>query len=222
MAKMVKCKTCGAEIAKTAKACPHCGAKQHQVALSICAVIVVVMVIGVIAILAGSGNGGPEVVTDDDQSASQDQQLQDSQDQEDQKQPEEQALDAFGVGQKVKLNDIIVSLVSVTESDGGNYMTPEDGNVFVLCEFEIENNSDRDISVSSMLSFEAYVDDYSTSMSLTAGMSTDKSQLDGAIAAGKKMNGVIGYEVDKGWSNIEVHFTPDFWSRKDIVFEYSK
>lgn len=218
MAKIVKCKTCGAEIAKTAKTCPHCGAKQHQVALSICAVIVVIMVIGVIAILAGGGNRGLEAVADD-QSVSQDQPSQEAQDQE---QPEEQTLDAFGVGQKVKLNDIIVSLVSVTESDGGNYMTPEDGNVFVLCEFEIENNSDRDISVSSMLSFEAYVDDYSTTMSLTAGMSADKSQLDGAIAAGKKMNGVIGYEVEQGWSSIEIRFTPDFWARKDIVFAYSK
>ena len=29
MAKMVKCKTCGADIAKTAKTCPHCGARRR-------------------------------------------------------------------------------------------------------------------------------------------------------------------------------------------------
>ena len=28
MAKMIKCKTCGADIAKSAKICPHCGAKK--------------------------------------------------------------------------------------------------------------------------------------------------------------------------------------------------
>ena len=28
--KMVKCKTCGAEIAKSAKTCPKCGAKQKK------------------------------------------------------------------------------------------------------------------------------------------------------------------------------------------------
>ena len=41
-------------------------------------------------------------------------------------------------------------------------MTPSDGKVYVVFEFEIENNSDRDIAVSSMLSFEAYIDDYAT------------------------------------------------------------
>lgn len=101
-------------------------------------------------------------------------------------------------------------------------MTPTDGNVFIVCEFEIENNSDTDIAVSSIMSFEAYVDDYSTSMNLSAMLSTNQKQLDGSVAAGKKMNGVIGYEVPSGWSTIEVKFTPDFWSGKDIAFTYSK
>lgn len=39
MAKLVRCKTCGAEIAKTARFCPNCGAQQHVGALSACAVI---------------------------------------------------------------------------------------------------------------------------------------------------------------------------------------
>ena len=42
--KIVQCKTCGAEIAKTANRCPKCGARQHQVALSICAIIVVLTI----------------------------------------------------------------------------------------------------------------------------------------------------------------------------------
>lgn len=36
MGKLVKCKSCGAEIAKTAKRCPKCGAQQHIVALTVC------------------------------------------------------------------------------------------------------------------------------------------------------------------------------------------
>lgn len=34
MAKLITCKTCGAQIAKTAKRCPQCGAQQHIVALT--------------------------------------------------------------------------------------------------------------------------------------------------------------------------------------------
>ena len=119
------------------------------------------------------------------------------------------------------MNDVIVSLVGVSENNGGNYMAPQDGNVFIVCEFEIENNSDSDIAVSSLMSFEAYVDDYSTQMNLSAMLSTGKPQLDGTVAPGKKMGGVIGYEAAADWQNIEVRFAPGFWS-KDIVFTYSK
>ena len=115
-----------------------------------------------------------------------------------------------------------MTLVSVKESRGANFMAPSDGKVFLICEFEIENNSNRDIAVSSIASFEAYVDDYSTSMNLSATVSSDKPQLDGSVAAGKKMNGTIGYEVDENWKTIEIRFAPNFWSGKGITFEHNK
>ena len=43
MAKLVKCKTCGNDIAKTAKVCPHCGAKNHR--SGGCGVIIVALLI---------------------------------------------------------------------------------------------------------------------------------------------------------------------------------
>jgi hypothetical protein len=125
----------------------------------------------------------------------------------------------FGIGETVELKDILVTLVGVTISDGGDFNKPSDGNVFLLCEFNIENNSDKDITVSSIISFEAYCDDYSINQSITALLEKgDKNQLDGTVAAGKKMNGVIGYEVSKDWKELEVNFTPDFWSGKAITF----
>lgn len=66
------------------------------------------------------------------------------------------------------------------------------------------------------------MDDYATGMDLSAIMSSGKSQLDGSIAAGKKMNGIIGYSADKGWSSIEVRFRPDFWSGSEFLFTYTK
>lgn len=53
MAKLVRCKTCGAEIAKSAKTCPHCGARQHTAALSLCAVIIVLTIFACVGILSG-------------------------------------------------------------------------------------------------------------------------------------------------------------------------
>lgn len=58
MAKLVKCKTCGSDIAKTARFCPNCGAQQHVGALSACAVIIVISLCAVFAILLKSCSGG--------------------------------------------------------------------------------------------------------------------------------------------------------------------
>lgn len=124
----------------------------------------------------------------------------------------------FNVGDTVSISNIEVTFVSCEESRGSDFFKPSDGNVFLVCEFEIDNKSQSDIAVSSMLSFEAYVDDYSTSSSLTSTVSTDKEQLDGSVAAGKKMSGAIGYEVSDDWKELEIRFTPDFWSGEKITF----
>lgn len=212
--KMSRCKTCGAEIAKSAKVCPRCGAKQKKHTV----LGIFLVVIGIMLLIAAFGGNGdddkPQRVTASN--------------------PPSETISAaptptptsedevFTVGDSVALNDIVVTLVDVSENTGGNYMTPGEGKVFVVCEFRIENNSSKDIAVSSILSFETYVDSYTTNMNLSAMLSSDKPQLDGSIAAGKKMDGVIGYEVDPGWSSIEVRFKPDFWSGNEFLFTYSK
>lgn len=212
MAKIVRCKTCGAEIAKSAKVCPKCGAKQKKhIVLGVILVIFGILLISA-AIGGGSDDGEPKKVVDSTPVQSQD---------EDNNSAEPEKT-TFGVGEQVSLNDVVVTMNNVTESNGSQFNKPTDGNTFILCEFTIENNSEKDLAVSSLMCFEAYVDDYSTSMSLSASLESDKSQLDGTVAAGKKMNGTIGYEAPADWKEIEVRFTPDFWRGKDITFIHSK
>lgn len=221
------CKYCGKEISETAKYCDSCGCpveekadvskqkssgaytekktkkkKRHPILGTIILILGIIIFIGAMGSSdepekVGAANPTETVATETQKTV-------------------------FTVGDQVKLNDVVVTLVDVSESNGGNYMTPEAGKVFILCEFEIENNSSKDIAVSSLMSFEAYIDDYSTSLDLSAMVSTNKSQLDGTVAAEKKMNGVIGYSADQDWSSIEIRFTPDFWAGKDIIFTYSK
>ncbi len=125
----------------------------------------------------------------------------------------------FGVGDKVELNNVVVTLVGITESSGSQYNKPTDGNVFVLCEFEIENNSSSEITVSSLVSFEAYCDDYACNFSLSALLEKgNKNQLDGQVASGKKFNGVVGYEIPADWKELELRFAPNFWAGKKITF----
>lgn len=203
--KMYECKTCKQQIARSAKVCPHCGAKNKKVNPLLVGIIGLVALI--IIISAAGGNDEPVKVgenTTPATTAATDSQAE---------------KNTFTVGEIAELKDVQVSLIGVTESAGSSFNTPNEGNVFVLCEFEITNNSKEEITVSSMLSFEAYCDDYTCSYSLGALLEKgNKNQLDGTVAAGKKFRGVIGYEVAENWSELEVHFTPDFWSGKDIVF----
>lgn len=60
MQKLIKCKTCGADVAKSAITCPHCGAKlglsvrEQYAIISITIVIVITLLLSVILISGGS------------------------------------------------------------------------------------------------------------------------------------------------------------------------
>lgn len=213
--KLTTCKVCGEQVAKTAKTCPHCGAKikkSHPVAIGIAVVLILIAV----AVSTGESDTPKKV---DSTASVQNPAKATTQVTEESKNEKS----AFLLGETAEQKNVQVTLASVTESDGSAYNKPTDGNVFVLCEFEIANNSDKEINISSMMSFDAYCDDYTCNYSLTALLEKgNKNQLDGTIAAGKKFNGVIGYEVPADWNELEVHFTPDFWSGKDITFIATK
>lgn len=204
--KMIQCKTCGAEIAKNASACPHCGAKSKKKHPVIGAVLIIFALFCFIGAFGGSDDDEPKKVGDAEQQTA--------------IQKEEKT--EFVEDEIVELNDIKVTMTNVEIFDGADFFAPDEGNVFVVCEYEIENGSSKDIAVSSMLSFEAYVDDYSTAVSYTAITASGKTQLDGAVASGKKMNGIVGYEVPKDFTTLEINFTPDFWSGRDIKFIVSQ
>ncbi len=207
MGNLVRCKSCRAEIAKSAKVCPYCGAKRKSSVLG-----AILTVFGVLILIGAIGS----MVSDDDPKKVGET---NPPNQVESTSPEQTV---FKVGDQVELNDVIVTMNNVRESNGSAYNKPTDGKVFLLCEFTIENNSAKDLAISSMMCFSAYVDDFSTNMSLSALIEKNSQQLDGTVAAGKKMNGEIGYEVPADYKTLEVRFTPDFWSGDDIVFSYSK
>lgn len=209
-----QCKHCKSEIPYDAKVCPVCRKKQGAPGCLIVVLVVVVLV--VIAAFAGGGESNSpqkvESTSGTSQAASQASQAQ--------SQPEQTV---FTVGDTVELNGVKTTLLSAEEYPGKQYMMPTDGNVFLVCQFEIENNSSAEINVSSMVSFNAYCDDYSVSLSITGEMLEDSwKSLDGTVAPGKKINGVIAYEIPQDWQKMEISYTPSFWSGHDVQFEINK
>lgn len=124
----------------------------------------------------------------------------------------------FRKGETAEMNDIQVTMTSCKLGKGSEYNKPDDGNAYLLAEFEIKNNSDDELTVSSIMSFEAYADDYKLDYSFGAIMEAEGNQLDGSIAPGKKMKGWIGWEVPEDFKAVEVHFTDNVWSSDKFVF----
>lgn len=126
-----------------------------------------------------------------------------------------------GIGEFIENKDIKISLLGVKTSKGTEFIEPSEGNIFVTAEFEIENNSDETIIISSLLLFDTYFDDYSTDISFLAETLDNNVQtLDGEVAAGKKLKGVIGWEVSTDWKVLEVSVKPDFWSSDSEKFHF--
>lgn len=55
---LTKCKACGGSVAKSAKQCPHCGAKMHQGVYAACAVIIVITIFAVFLVLVSAPSSG--------------------------------------------------------------------------------------------------------------------------------------------------------------------
>lgn len=202
------CKYCKTEIPKNAKVCPVCRKKQKHIGGFIALGIVVLIVVIIIAANAGSDSKPKKVGDDKSASAGS---------------SDSEEKDVFTKGEIAEMNGVQVTLKDYEESNGTEFLTPDDGNVFVIVTFEIANNSDSEITVSSIASFEAYVDDYSVSTSISAESVKDGvGILDGTVAAGKKMGGIIGYEVPKDWKNMEISFTDNVWSDSAFKFEINK
>lgn len=223
---MKLCKYCQTEIPKKAKICPNCKKKQSGKLKWI--VIAVIVVILIAAIAGGGGDTTPQRVDNTNLPSESNEKQQGTSKTEDKqeettKTEEKQEEIIFGVGETAELNGVRVTMTDYSESNGSEYNKPSDGNVFLLVDFLIENNTDSELSVSSLVSFEAYADDYALNYSLAAILEKETSnQLDGQIAAGKKMKGTIGYEVPADWKEVEIHYTDNVWSSSKFKFKITK
>lgn len=131
----------------------------------------------------------------------------------------------YRVGDTLNMNGVEISFKNVIESKGGEFMAPEAGNVYVFCEFDIANNSSAEYNISSIVNFSAYCDDYAVDINYSALMapeSSGKSFLDGTIPSGKKLNGVLAYEVPENWQNLELRFAPDIFTDDFVIFMAEK
>ena len=243
MEKLEYCRVCGQQVSSKAKKCPHCGAKlkrRHILLKIILGIIILGLISSVMNNLFSPGKNNQTTVssskkTNQDASRGYNTKPETAVQPTAKPTPKPTAKPTkkptqkptakptptplAGIGDKIEEDGVSVTLSNVLEITNGPYYSPKEGNVFILCEFIIENNTSEDIVVSSMMSFSFYYDGFSAPISVEALTAKGSAnQLDGAVAAGKKFKGVVGYEIPKDWKQLEVSFRPDvFYSSS---FEY--
>lgn len=126
----------------------------------------------------------------------------------------------FLPGEVAEYKNVQMSVLSHVLSSGNEFGSPTDGHVFVYVNIEITNNSEEEITVSSIASFDAYCDDYKLDYSSNALMAAadNMQQLDGNISPGKKLNGYLGLEVPSDWKTLEINYKDNVWLGSNFKF----
>ena len=88
--------------------------------------------------------------------------------------------------------------------------------------FTVENISDEDQSVSSLLLFDAYVDSVKCDYSLSGVAAFDEGTLDGTITPGKKLIGYYAVEVPTNWKELELQVKSSWLSNSKAAFVFKK
>ncbi len=202
------CKYCQSEISKKAKICPNCRKKQGSIGKTLAIVIAIFLIVGVASSGSESEKGtdeNPKKVTN---SAS------DSASESSETNATEQKNE-FAVGDVIETSNMKISFLSASEHNPNNeFLQPQEGYVFWRFEFEFENISNSDQTVSSMIDWGCYADDYDMKQTWIGDDS-----LDATISSGKKAKGSIYFELPKEFSTATLEYKTNYWTGNKVIFK---
>lgn len=122
---------------------------------------------------------------------------------------------SFSVGEVVETSDFRISFLSVEEYVSDNqFIQPKEGYAYYKMEFEFENISDSDKSVSSMIGWNCYADSYKADQTWIG----DDNGLDASLSAGKKTKGAVFFEIPKDAQSVELEYETNFWTEDKLIF----
>lgn len=125
----------------------------------------------------------------------------------------------YKVGDKVQLGEVILTINSVTPSQGAQFTKPQEGNQFLNINITLENTGKNQEFIAT--SGQMFILDPSNNQYQVA--ITDKSLenpsggMDGNLLPSSKKTGNVGFEVPKGATGLKLKYTPSFWNDKSIT-----
>ena len=163
----------------------------------------------IIVSIAGGSDGEKAAPTDEIKSAVADPAV---------KEPAAPTSEIYAVGDTVVLKDLKVKVNKVSSIPGSQYNKPAAGNEWIAADITLENTSADEIAISSVMLFKIVDQDgRSQDLSLGGTIEADAGQLDGLLAAGRKMSGAYAVEVKKGTTGLELEFLSGIFGTEQII-----
>lgn len=198
---MKKCKECGEEVSKDAKACPKCGKDQRNFFKkhpALC-VIGIIVVIGIV--FGSTSNETKNTLNSGEQSV--------------QTNATVEEKNEYKVGEIYEDEYIAIKFSSKNENfkKYNKYAEIKSGYKIIQATFEFENVGNTDEYVSSY-GFNCYADGYDCEEFIWV----DDSSFGSTLSAGKKTKGSIYFEVPKDAKEITIEYENNVWTSEKIVF----
>ncbi|MBR6825173.1 MAG: DUF4352 domain-containing protein, partial [Oscillospiraceae bacterium] len=224
--KMISCKTCGQEIAKSAKSCPHCGAKNKKSIFKkwwFWTIVVVVLCVAISNSGTDVNNTGTpgstaktEVPTSTESINTNTEATHATETEATTAKIEDLTKTEYHVGDILEDGDTrIVFMASGDYIEENEFLQPAEGNKYIYLQFAFENISKRsDISISAF-SFECFADGYAAEMYYGGD-----EALSATLSPGRKTTGFVYFEIPVSTEVVEVEYEPNILIGEKIKFVF--
>jgi len=125
--------------------------------------------------------------------------------------------EVFVIGDTVEAGDFRVTVNGVRTDMGEDIFGPDDGNEFLYVDMSIENISDSEQIISSIMMFTVFdADGRQMDQALFAN---NQGNLDGTLAPTRTLTGEYAVEVPIGSEGLELQFEGSVFGGRVILFE---
>ncbi len=125
---------------------------------------------------------------------------------------------SYGIGETANLGDLAVTVHSVQQIEGSEFIQPEAGNRFIVLDVTIENRGIEEAQISTVLQMELRDPEgrrYQPDFMATADAGT--ASLDTVLVAGDRVRGPVGYQIPINSGPLQWIFQEPF-SGNRVVF----
>jgi len=181
---------------------------------------VVIAFVGLIVIgmaLGGKDETPQKVEKEPETQAASTEQNAENKESEQKEQPKEEV---YNIGDSIKIGDVVLTVNSVKEDSGSEYIKPSDGNVYYIIDMTIENKGEKAYNSSTLMQM-SLVDSDGYKYDITIGPKL-KGSLDGEIGAGRKLRGEVAFEIPKDATGLEFVYDYKLLSNGQIIVKLDR